>query len=509
MDRRDKFEQLFSTKDVRLDLKRRSIRAFAFIISSQAVMFVLRIGSTAILARLLVPEHFGLFMMVTAITAIAEQFRDLGLSTATIQRPSITYGEVTNLFWINVAAGLSLALATCGTAPLIAAYYQDSRLTSIAAALAITFVLGGLTVQHEALLSRQMKQGQKSLVHLGAFLMSSVLAVVLAVQGFGYWALVWREVVRSVLVVIGVWILCPWAPGWPDRTTNVRGLLGFGSGLTATFILGNVVGSLDRLLIGRAWGPTPVAFYRQAYQLVVTPMNQLMGPLYQVALPGLSMLQSDDARFQRYFCRLVSVVAMVSMPLSIFLAVYAEDITQLVLGEQWLGAANFFRIFAVAGFFRSVRATIGFVLVSRGFSGQLLRLAAADCLLTVSLMTIGLGWGPEGVAMGEAIAVMVTFGVYVVYSFRGSPVSIAAFFSTLVRPAAASFLMGATLLVVHTITDLQSPILAVSTGSASGVIALAFAWLIMPGGKTEISTLASDLRLGLHRRSGGPALAAD
>jgi len=499
MDQGDKFQHLFCTKAVQQDLKRSSIRAFAFIMSTQAGMFVLRIGSTAILARLLVPEHFGVFMMVTAITAIADQFRDLGLSTATIQREHINHREVTNLFWINAGAGLVLSVVTCAAAPLVAAYYQDARLTSITMALAITFLLGGLTVQHEALLSRQMKQGQKSLVHLTTFLLSSVLAVALALQGFGYWALVWREIVRSVLVVVGVWWLCPWFPSLPDRRTDVRPLLSFGSGLTATYILCSITSSMDRFLIGRAWGAAPVALYRQSYQLVVTPMSQLMGPLYQVALPGLSMLQGDPARFRNYYCRLASVVAMVSMPLSVFLAIYAEEITHLVLGKQWSGAAIFFRIFALGGILRSVSSTMGFVLVSRGYSGKLLKLAVANALVTITLMCLGLRWGAAGVAIGDAAGVVTMFGIYVACCFRDSPVSISSFFSALVRPLVASLLMGASLLAAHSVTILYAPVVRVSVGCAVGLLVLAASWLLMPGGRMEMRSLLSD-SLGALRR---------
>ena len=101
--------------------------------------------------------------------------------------------------------------------------------------------------------------------------------IALAWAGFGYWALVWREVIRSALLTAGMWLCFPWVPGWPCRKTSVREMLGFGAHLSAANIVATISSSIDRLLIGRFWGAGPVALYRQAYQLLVVPMDQLLG----------------------------------------------------------------------------------------------------------------------------------------------------------------------------------------------------------------------------------------
>jgi PST family polysaccharide transporter len=133
-----------------------------------------------------------------------------------------------------------------------------------------------------------------------ASVISTVVAILLAWKGFGYWALVWREVVRSVLLAAGMWICFPWIPGLPCRKTDVRGLLGFGVHLSAANISAAIGGGADRFLLGRFCGAGPVAMYRQAYQLLVLPMEQLISPIYQVTQPGLSMLQTEALRYRRF-----------------------------------------------------------------------------------------------------------------------------------------------------------------------------------------------------------------
>ena len=124
--------------------------------SGNAADILIRFGSIAILARLLLPEDFGLVFMVMALTSILDGFSYFGFSAATVQRPDISHKQVTNLFWVNVAVGAVIALIVASAAPLIAAYYQENRLVDIAVALSLVFVWNGLAVQHQALLIRQL-----------------------------------------------------------------------------------------------------------------------------------------------------------------------------------------------------------------------------------------------------------------------------------------------------------------------------------------------------------------
>jgi O-antigen/teichoic acid export membrane protein len=486
-------DRFASTTQLRGELRARSLRAFAYTAASGAGDFAIRLISTAVLARLISPEEFGLFMMVVAVTAIADQFRDLGLSTATIQRERISQGEVSNLFWINVAAGSVLAVAVCALAPLIAAFFREERLIAITLALSATFVLGGMVVQHEALLARQMRHGQKSLVRVTASLLSTVLAVILALAGLGYWSLVWREISRSALIVVGVGWVCPWVPGRPDWRTDVRGLVRFGQELTLAYFLGVVSASIDRFLLGRSFGPGPVALYRQPYQLVVSPMSQFMSPLYQVALPALSVLQNEPARFRRFFHRVAATTAMVSMPLNIFLAVHSQELTALILGPKWAGAATFFLIFALSGILRSVVSTTGFVLVSRGESRPLLGMCVVNTIVAIALMGLGLAWGPVGVALGEGASVVVMAWPWMYVSFRSSPVTLGSFLLALSRPAASSALMGGALLLFRWLFPIASLSLSVAAGSLVSVTVLTTVWLLLPGGRAEAKELTIDI----------------
>ena len=503
MNRAAKFNRLVCTEAIRKDLRSSSVRAAGFTWAAGTADFILRIGSTAILARLILPQQFGLVMMVMAVTAIADQFRDLGLSTVTVQRKEISHQEVTNLFWINLFAGVAIALVICAVSPLISAYYKEPRLTVITCILASNFIFGGLMVQHQALLARVLKLGHSATVRVLASVISTVVAVLLAWKGFGYWALVWREVVRSLLLAAGMWFCFPWVPGLPSRKTDVRGLLGFGAHLSAANILACISGGADRFLLGRFWGAGPVAMYRQAYQLLVMPIEQLISPVYQVTQPGLSMLQAEATRYRRFYQKVLTVVCVATMPLSLFVAVYSAEIIRIVLGRKWMEAAPLLMILSFDAFIKQAVGSSAFVLITRGHSKMYLGLSVLQNTILILFMTVGVRWGATGVAVADVATTWLLIAPRLYYSFKDSPVTIGTFFSTIARPAVASIVMGIALMFLHqTLPALGAPVVLLLAMLIGGLVFFS-SWMLMPGGKAELVALVAGLRAALQKKKAG------
>jgi PST family polysaccharide transporter len=501
MDKAEKFRRLTCTEKVRADLRGTSVRAATFTGIASAGDLLIRIGSTAVLARLIVPEHFGLVMMVMAVTAIAEQLRELGLSAATVQQKEITHEQVTNLFWINTLAGSIIAGLVCALSPLIASYYQEPRLTVISCVLATNFIFGGLMVQHQALLTRQMKLGHVSIVRLCSNLISTLIAIALAWMDFGVWSLVWREVARSVLLTVGMWCCFPWVPGLPMRRTNVRSMVGFGTNLTAANILASLTAGMDRLLLGRLWGAAPVAVYRQAFQLIIAPTDQLVAPLYNVAQPGLSMLQGDGARFCRYYQKLLTAVCIITMPLSLFVAVYSTQISQVLFGPNWAGCGPVLMILSFGTFIRQAAGSSAYVLIARGRSRTYLKLALLNNVLFVALAMVGARWGVIGVAIADVTTLWMMLAPRLYYSFKESPVTMGAFFATAARPAFAGVLMALGLVVFRGFTTQLPAGIALAIGCIAALLTFPLAWLLIPGGRAEFRNLATDVKSILQRKS--------
>ena len=308
----DPNEKHLCTNHLLSDLKGRTISGAVVTIAAQVGQFVLNLGSIMILARLLTPKDFGLFAMVTTVMSFLRVFKDAGLSTATVQREGITYAQVSNLFWINVAMSGAISLLMAAGSPAIAWFYREPRLVGITLILSSTFLLSGLTVQHTALLNRQMRFKAMAVIQVGSMLVGTAVGVVMAWTNYGYWALVWGNFVTVAASVVLTWIAIPWRPQAPIGGSGTRSLIGFGANLTTGGFLYSFARGADALLIGRFCGPDSLGLYTRAGALLNRPLDQFLGPLQSVFVPALSRIQMQPERYRRTFLRVYEAMALVS-----------------------------------------------------------------------------------------------------------------------------------------------------------------------------------------------------
>lgn len=425
------------------DLRARSVHGGVVTLSSQAGKFFLTLGSTALLARLLTPEDFGLIAMVLSVIGFIANFKDMGLATATVQRAEISHSEVSTLFWINVAISVALMSATAALAPALAWLYDEPRLTQMTLVLAGTIVFSGLTVQHQALLRRQMRFAALAIVEIAALFIGVTSAVIAALAGLGYWSLVLIPVIKEVCMTIGVWIACGWRPEKPARGTGVRGLISFGAHLTGFNLANYVARNLDKVLIGRGLGASALGLYNNAYQLVLLPMQQINTPLTSVAVPTLSRLQDDPARYRAYYRRGVMLTVSVGMPIVAFLFVDAYKAIATILGSQWTDAVPIFRVLAPAAFIGTFNVATGWVYVSLGLTRRQFAWGLFASTVIILGYFVGMRWGVIGIAASLSISLGVLRLPAILYCFRVAHPTLGDLGAALWRPALSSLAAGA------------------------------------------------------------------
>jgi O-antigen/teichoic acid export membrane protein len=393
-------------------------------LASQAARFVLQLGSTVVLARLLTPADFGLVAMVTAITGLAAAFQDLGLSEATIQRQEINHQQVSTLFWINAAVGLGLTLITASLAPVLARFYHEPRLKEITLWLSLTFFLSGLAVQHGALLKRQMRFLALGVRDVASYALALPVGIILAWRGAGFWAIVSLPLTSTFLQMVLSWAMCRWVPSVPRRGANVRSMVVFGGSIATSYLVFNVMRSADNVLIGRYLGAGPLGLYSRAYNLVMQPARQLFDPVGSVAIPAFSRLQGDPERFARYYLRTINLMIWISAPIFGFLFVAAEPVTLLILGHKWLAAAPVFRILAIFALAQLLYGSTIWLFVCRGESKDLLKLSVFTAPILIGGYFIGLPFGITGVALSASLVQLAILPWVMQYTFRGTHLTV-------------------------------------------------------------------------------------
>jgi O-antigen/teichoic acid export membrane protein len=412
------------TDHLLVDLKGRSLRGGLVALSSQGAQFLIQSVSTVVLARLLTPADFGMVAMVTVITGLAQAFADLGLSEATIQQNEITHIQVSNLFWINLAIGLGLTLITAALAPAFAWFYREPRLANIALLLSLIFLIGGLRVQPDALLKRQMRFSALAIRDVTSYAVAVPVAIIMALRGAGYWALVAIPLMLNFIQMALSWLMVNWRPSLPRRDAEVGPMVTFGSRVAASYFVTAVNRSADNALIGWYWGAAPLGLYSRAYNLLMLPVRQLSLPSGNVAITGFSRIRNDPERFARFYLRTANLIMWISAPIFGFLFVAAKPVILLTLGTQWLEAAPVFQILALSAGVQLLFDSTTWLLVSRGQSRRLLRLLLIISPIIVASFAIGLPFGIKGVALSGSLVVLIILPWTLKYGFRGTQLNL-------------------------------------------------------------------------------------
>ena len=485
------YESFFDTERLKGDMKQRAIRGGMITSATQGTLFVLRLASVMVLARMLIPEHFGLIGMVASLTILIERFQDIGLGDAIIQRKEITHEQVSTLFWVNIGICFFLAILVALSAKVVAWFYNDHRLIWITVAFACNLIFSGSAIQHQALIRRLMRFDYFALIDIFSTAFGFGVGIILAWLGYGYWALVWKQLATSLLVTVLAWSCCPWRPGLPVRNAGIKSMLQFGGNVTGFNMLYYLSRNLDSILIGKFCGAVPVGIYSRAKQLTTIPMAQLIEPTKNVSLPMLSSLQNDPVRYRNSFEKMLSVLCFLCMPLIVYISIYSHPLVYLSLGSQWMDAVPILRLLAISMFAHPILTPLGMVMLSSGHGKRYFFWGLFTSLSIVIGFVVGIRWGVIGVAASWPIATAANLIFSLFFVFKGSPIGMVSTLRNIYRPAIASISMAIVLLLTYEFISSFNLVSQMTISILLGSGIYFFIWMLFPGGYENIVEFAS------------------
>jgi PST family polysaccharide transporter len=489
-------EAALATDHLIEDIGRRSRRGGSILLAAQAVRVVGQVATLVVLARLLPPSAFGLLAMVASLGAILDLVKEFGLSAATIQKPGISHAQVSALFWINTAAGALLGVGLMLAAPLLASFYGQPELEAVAEWLALGFVLSGLTVQHWALLRRQMRFSAIAGLETAADIAAFAVAIALALAGKGYWALVAQRLVAPGLLLVGSWALCRWRPARPAPAGGLLDLLRFGASVTASGLAMALARSVDQVLIGWLWGPAVLGLYERTTRLVLLPINTINAPVYAAGMPALSRLLDRPERYRSMFRQIMQKLALLTMPVFAIAAVLADWLVRILLGTAWAPAAPLVALFSVSAGYLPLLLALSLLYMTQGRSGEMLRASLIDAALCVAAILAGLPWGVTGVAASIAVVgLLVRLPVALWLATRCGPVAMDHVL-TAVAPAACAAVVAAaatSALRYGVLADTAPTVSGVLLVGVGGLAAVGLTVLAWPETRRELFEMARAL----------------
>ena len=342
------------------------------VLGAQGYRFVFQLLSSAFMARLLVPEDFGLMAMSMTVTAFVSMFTDMGLSSATVQRQKIDQDTVSGLMLVGILVAFVVMLAAFAIAPLAAALFDDARVMTLVIASAAAIPVGALSAQHLALMSRRMEFMKIQMITMTSLSAAMLIALTLAWKtDIGYWVLVVNNWFNTVILGVLVWLWSPWRPSRVRSWTGVKESLNFGAYLTGFSIVEYLHRQSDNVLIGWKFGAESLGFYSRAYGLFMLPTSALIYPFFEVAKPVLSRALDDPSEYRRLFHRMLFPLNFLTCAMAGVLFLIAPAAVTLLYGDQWHQTIPLFRALSVCMSVQAMTISLGWIYISTGRSKQM------------------------------------------------------------------------------------------------------------------------------------------
>ncbi len=351
-----------------MSLKRQAAEGAYWTGTSSVAATVLQFAQLAILARLLVPEDFGLMAMMMVVIGFAQAFADMGISNAIIHRQDTNAEHLSSLYWLNILAGIILFLLLLAAVPAIVAFFAEPRLAEFIPVTALIFLIAPFGQVYQALLQKNLRFRELAVSETSAAALSAVVAITAAIAGQGIYALIFGQLANfacktSVLIGYG-WP--DWRPGRHFRRRDLEGYLNFGLFQMGERTVNYLNERLDQLLIGALLGAEALGYYHLAFNLVILPVTRINPVLTRVAFPIFARLQDSTERLRHGFMTMRRVLATVNFPLLFGLAVVVPVFVPTVLGEQWAPSILLVQILAGVALLRSTGNPVGPLLLARG-----------------------------------------------------------------------------------------------------------------------------------------------
>lgn len=349
-----------------MDFKTSILRGIGWTTIANIGSQLISLGTTVVLARLLVPEEFGLVAMILVFTGFAKMLADFGLAPAIVQKKDITDTQLSSLFWLNNLLGVGLFGIGIVLAPFIASFYEEPALVALTYGMSASFILGALGIVPSALIRKAMRFRLFSIITLISVLLASAAAIGSAYAGLGAWALVIQALVRALIASLLYLRYGGWRPGFAFNLQSVIPMIRYGLGYVGYSVINYWAKHIDNLLVGKLLGSGPLGYYNEAYKLMRLPVSQVMGSLSGVMFPALSSIQDDHERCKRVYLKTMSTLSMATFPIAIGVLVLGEPLILTFLGDQWVQSIPILQILAITGVSSTFSNPTGWLYKSQG-----------------------------------------------------------------------------------------------------------------------------------------------
>ena len=365
--------------------------------------------SNLVLARLLMPEDFGCIGMLTIFLAVSNIFIQGGLGAALIQKKSPDHLDYSTVFYWNLVFAVLFYLILYASAPFIADFYEMPLVKPLLRVQSVVLIIQSFAIVQITQLTKQMNFKALAIRNMAAALAGTLIAIPLALRGFGAWSLVASAITASIVNVLLLWMLSSWRPAWEFSLTSLKTLFGFGGLMLLSSLVETLYTNLQGLIIGKRFSASDLGYFSQAKKLDEIPVTGLSSIVNDVTFPAFASIQDDKARLREGMRKSMKALTFVNFPMMILLMVIALPLVTFLYGRKWEPAAPYFQILCISGLIYCTNTLNTNVIKSLGKGQIYFFVQIAKRIIGIALILFGMRFGIYGVLWSVSIVSYISF----------------------------------------------------------------------------------------------------
>ncbi len=425
----------------------KSFQAFTWDYLGRIAQRATSFGVGVLLARLLTPSEFGVVGMVMVFVAYGEMFTGLGLGEAIIQGREIALIDYDTAFFSNLLLSVLMLMALFIGAPWVSSFYGVSSLTPLLRVLALGMAFRSLSLVPQAILRRRLRFDSLAQVNFLGTLLGGAAGVVLALFGYGVWALVAQNLMVSVVATALIYPVAGWRPRIRFSVRSLRNLMSFGGPMFLASLLHGFYSRLDTLVIGKLFSARDLGLFSRAKSLTNFTVSVSSESLSQVAFSTLSRIQDSKDQLTTGTKAMLTVVGLAAFGLVGWLYSVAASLVIFLLTERWAEAIPLVRLLCLGMWVAPVSAALLAPLKAAGFAQAFLRLEVIKKGIGLVAMGVGFYFGVEGYLIAFAVAGVVVLLLNMRFSCLATGLTVGEQFRILLPPGLSAVLAAGIVLL--------------------------------------------------------------
>lgn len=384
-----------------MSLKKEALSGVVWTYGQQFGTQFLSFGVSIVLARMLLPEEFGLIGMIAIFMGIGTTLFDGGMTSSLIRSENLEEKDYSTVFLFNFFTSLGIYALIFVSAPLIADFYHQPILKDITRVYALSFIFAAFGTVQNTRLTKALNFKKQALLALPALILSSIVGLAMAYMGYGVWSLVGSTLVNSFLLSLFLWWSSDWRPEWTFDKESFYKHFGYGYKLTLSGILDTVFTNLYQIVIGRYYSASLVGFYTRANQLMMMPVGNISTALNKVAFPLFAKVQDEPERLKSAYKRIMLMVLFIVTPMIGIMLILAEPLVVFLFTEKWIKIVPIFQILCLSGLLYPLHLYNLLILQVKGRSDLFLKLEIIKKVLASIVLIISFSFGFYALLWGQ------------------------------------------------------------------------------------------------------------